>query len=763
MKRSATGWYDAVSSVRALVVALISALSNNTWAEEGADPETPVRLDAVVVHAQKREEQLQRVPMHVEVIDSGTLAKMGVTTAADLARATPGLTVLSAGPGQNILSMRGIASSAGTAGTVGYYLDDTPISASSNAALLSVRGLMDPALLDIARTEVLFGPQGTLYGSSSMGGTVKFISRPVDFKRQSMTLGTELAHTTEGGWSRSIQGGINLPLSDSAGIKLSALLRENDGFIDRAGIQTSNYLQIDPAIARQAGVNTEHTEGGRATVRLRSADGTDISASLLHQYTRTGAPFQFDMPPGTLAHPVQTRMVDEPATQYSTIANLTLRKQIGDIDLMSATSWYSRTVNMAEDGSKVLFALINASGQDHIYPTVMNGSYANREWTEEIRARMPLAAGDIIAGVFYHHVDAPLHSVIPVPPGYNETFGTRYDLLFRGARQASVREWATFSEISHPLSDTLRFNLGARAFSIRQSFAQQGDGLFNGGASEVKGDASDHGVTPRAVLSWQINPQQMAYASLSRGYRQGGPNNPAPEAVCGNDVRKLGMSEDALKRFAADTLWSKELGFKGSLLERTLFFNAVLYQMDWQDVQQQIVLPCGFNITANFGSARSRGAEISLIWQPDRAWETRVSVSHTDARLENDVLGTSAQAGDNLLNVPHWTAAWWAEHRFAWRGDSTYVRLDYTFTGSADTLYEHQSLFRRRAGFGVFNVRTGQVARQGRIGWSMFIENLTNKMGQTDLPVAIFADLNDTRRIAINRPRTIGLNVDFAF
>ena len=158
-----------VGSISSVVAAILGTALANTGV--AADDSSSSGVQEVVVTAQRRTENLQTVPLSVTALDNSTIERMGITTLRDLAREVPGLNVVSSGPGQNILIMRGISSTAGTTATVGYYLDDTPIQASSNAALLSARGVVDPALFDLARVEVLRGPQGTLYGSSSMGGT----------------------------------------------------------------------------------------------------------------------------------------------------------------------------------------------------------------------------------------------------------------------------------------------------------------------------------------------------------------------------------------------------------------------------------------------------------------------------------------------------------------------------------------------------------------------------------------------------------------
>lgn len=726
------------------------------------------QIEQVVVTAQKRAEALQSVPLSVTALEQRELERMGVEHVSDLARQTPGLTVVSSGPGQNILIVRGISSVAGTAGTVGYYLDDTPIAASSNASLLSLRGLIDPAMFDIARIEVLRGPQGTLYGSSSMGGTVKYVSSQPDLNKFGGKASAVLSHTEGGGWNEEGNASVNLPLGEgTAALRIGLMYRNQDGYIDRYPVAVNDILAIAPGGARQANVNTEQTKGARIALRLNLGAGLVANASLYYQHMLLGAPFQVDAPPGGLSQLIQTRLVAEPSTQNSSLANLTLRKNFARYELVSSTSYYDRRVAVDEDASKVLYYFFSPVPQSSVYPGGMHGDYINREFTQEVRmvsdSSGPL---QMIAGAYYHHVDAPLASVIPVPAGYNNKFGTNYGSFFTGARQATVRETALFAEAAYQMAPAWTARLGLRAFRVNQGFAQQGDGLFNGGPSAITGSSRDHGYNPKLNLSWQATPDALLYATASKGYRPGGPNNPAPAALCAKEVATLGLSDSALLTFSPDSLWNYEFGAKTQWLDRRLTLNGALYSIDWSKVQQQIVLQCGFNITANFGSARSKGGELEAAYQATSRLSLRATAGYTSATLNNDVPGTGARQGDTLLDVPRWTGSAAAEYSWPVAGRyAAFGRLDATYTGGANSLYDRASPFYRRGGFSQLNARLGwqPLGKAPRWNAALFIDNLLDRIGQTGLPVAISADLPGTRRIAINRPRTMGVKLGLAF
>jgi len=623
-------------------------------------------------------------------------------------------------------------------------------------------------VFDIARVEVLRGPQGTLYGSSSMGGTIKYVSSQPDLNRFAGKASAVLSHTEGGGWNEEGNASVNVPLGEgAAALRIGLMYRNQDGYIDRYPVAVNDILAIAPGGTRQANVNTEQTKGARIALRLNLGAGLIANASFYYQHMLLGAPFQIDAPPGGLERLIQTRLVPEPSAQNSSLSNLTLRKNFARYELVSSTSYYDRRVSVDEDASKVLYYFFSPVPQSSVYPGGMHGDYINREFTQEVRMVSDFSGPlQMIAGAYYHHVDAPLASVIPVPAGYNSKFDTDYGSFFTGARQATVRETALFAEAAYQLAPAWMARLGVRAFRVNQGFAQQGDGLFNGGPSAITGSSRDHGYNPKLNLSWQAAPDALLYATASKGYRPGGPNNPAPAALCAKEVATLGLSESALLTFSPDSLWNYEFGAKTQWLDRRLTLNGSVYSIDWSKVQQQIVLQCGFNITANFGSAHSKGGELEAAFQATSRLSLRTTAGYTSATLNNDVPGTGAKQGDTLLDVPRWTGSAAAEYNWPVAGRyAAFGRLDATYTGGANSLYDRGSPFYRRGGYSQLNFKLGwqPLGKTPRWNATLFIDNLLDKIGQTGLPVAISADLPSTRRIAVNRPRTIGVKLGAGF
>jgi outer membrane receptor protein involved in Fe transport len=377
--------------------------------------------------------------------------------------------------------------------------------------------------------------------------------------------------------------------------RVSAFYRHNDGFIDRYPIDPNNYLAVNPAGGINRNVNTENTSGVRAVVRIDAMDSLSITPSVIFQQERLGGPFNFDSPQGSFANLIQARDTAEPTTQKTWIGNITVRKTLSAGELMSSTSYYDRDIMLNEDASNVLYYFFSPVPQNFVYPVSMHGDYRNKEWTEEGRFTSSFQGPfQVTSGVFYHYVEAPLQSYIPDTPGYQAAYG----------------------EASYDFPDILKVTAGVRGFKVDQTFYQTGDGVLNGGPSVNGSTSSDHGVNPKVTLSHEFSPDDMVYFTASKGYRPGGPNNPAPASVCGAAVAALGLSQSQLTKYGSDHLWNYEVGEKTRWLDRRLTVNGALYYIDWTAVQQQIVLQCGFNITANFGKATSKGGELEVTYVP---------------------------------------------------------------------------------------------------------------------------------------------------
>src|SRR5580698_5698837 len=221
----------------------IAQASTGIASEISADDYMGSEIPDIVVTARKTVERLQDIPMSVAVITADTIEKTGATTLEDLGRETPGLNIVSAAPGQNQVILRGLSGN----NTVGLYLDDTPLTIGIGNAVQPTNFDMDPALFDLDRVEVLRGPQGSLYGASSFGGTVRYITNQPDLTEEHVTAKVTASGTDGGGPNEEVDGLINQPIIPGylAG-RAIVFDRNNSGYINQYRTDPNNYLAILP-------------------------------------------------------------------------------------------------------------------------------------------------------------------------------------------------------------------------------------------------------------------------------------------------------------------------------------------------------------------------------------------------------------------------------------------------------------------------------------------------------------------------------------
>jgi iron complex outermembrane receptor protein len=366
-------------------------------------------LAEVIVTARKTAERLQDIPMSVAVITADTIEKTGATTLEDLGRETPGLNIVSASPGQNQIILRGLSGN----NTVGIYLDDTPLAIGIGNAVQPTNFDMDPALFDLNRVEVLRGPQGSLYGASSFGGTVRYITNPPNPNEKQVTMKVTGSGTHGGGFNEEVDGLVNQPLIPGyLAVRAMAFDRNNSGYIDQYPTNPHNYLAVLPGPVDK-NINTEQTFGGRMTVEAKPIDEFSATLSAYYQHMDLGAPFTFDAPPGSFSDPIQSRLVREPSSDQVQLYSLTLAGDVQPVTITSSTSYMDRYVFNAEDDSKDLYYFYP---QGAVYPSALYAEAGNHNFVEETRASGDAGPVHGVAGLFYAHAVAYGTLNWPTPP-----------------------------------------------------------------------------------------------------------------------------------------------------------------------------------------------------------------------------------------------------------------------------------------------------------------------------------------------------------
>jgi iron complex outermembrane receptor protein len=728
---------------------------NEKLSAEAALAKSP--LEDIVVTARKTAERLSDVPMSISVLTGDDLEKTGSLNLQDLGQEVPGLNVVSSGPGQNQLTLRGLAGN----NTVGLYVDDTPVSI-LNSQVAPDNWFMDPSLVDLQRVEVLKGPQGTLYGSSSLGGTVRYITNQPDLSQTHVMAKATGSYTDGGGPNEEFDALLNQPLIPGyLAIRAMAYQRDYDGYVDRYPTAPNNYFAaLSGPVDKN--VNTEHTYGGRIALEAKPIEDFSATLSATYQTMDLGAPFTFDKPPGSLDSPVQSRLVGEPSTDSSALDALTLKADLLSVHLTSSTSYFDRTLQASEDDSKAMTFIFPLPGNP-VYPSQVTSRAVNHNFVEETRASWNGGPVHALVGVYYAHAVADGNIIWPQVPQYVPVLGD--DIIFYGYNDFVDLQRAVFGEITFDVAQGLQVTVGARHFKQSQTLHNDQGGVLGGGPiSPTNESIQAQGTTPKYDFSYHLAPDLMVYATAAEGYREGSPGFPVP-AECINQYRELGYPNAAVgspTSYRPDTIWSYELGAKGAWLDNSLGIDAAVYSIQWKDIQQTIILACGYTFTGNFGSATSKGVELEMHYNPVGALQLRLSVAANEAKLTSTVAGAQGQAGQTIEYAPKWMGSLSAEYRREIAANaSAYVRGSINTTTHQNTGYATDSPFFNLPGYSIANLRVG--VKHGRWQSSLFAENLLDKHAETDLYNAYGSNVPNTQPLGLNRPRTVGLDVRFDY
>lgn len=739
-------------SMCGMLLPTLTAVAQTTAATVDATSAGGPEIAEIVVTARKTAERLQDSPMSVAVVTAEAIEKTGATTLQDLGRQTAGLTIVSAAPGQNQIILRGLSGN----NTVGFYLDDTPLSIGIGNAVQPTNFDMDPTLFDLDRVEILRGPQGSLYGASSFGGTVRYITNQPNLSEQHMTARLTASGTEGGGFNEEADALVNQPIIPGyLGIRAMLFDRNNSGYIDQYPTDPHNYLAV-LAGPVDKNINTEQTFGGRIAIEAKPIKQSSAILTAYYQHMDLGAPFTFDSPPGSFSDPIQSRLVREPSTDQVQLYSLTLQGDAGLVHLTSSTSYMDRYVFAAEDDSKDLYYFFPLAA---VYPSTLYAEAGNHNFVEEMRVSGGAGPALGVVGLFYAHAVAYGTLNWPTPPQYEPAFGSQ-PVYYNWNDFLDVQK-ALFGELNIDLAPGLQATIGDRLYQQSQRYTVYINGIFNGG---VETPTSAHtsearGSTPKYGLSYHITPDILTYATVAKGYREGGPLYPFP-STCAADLAALGLSTPPTA-YKPDSIWSYELGAKTAWLEHRLTMNGAVYYIDWTDIQQNITLPtCGFGFVGNFGKALSKGTEFEMNYEPITTLKLSLSLSYNEAKLTSTIPGAAGQAGQTLEYAPRWMGAASAEYLHAIDADtSAYLRVDFSSTTREYANYNYQSIYYNVAGYSLLNLRLG-VRHMGWTG-SLFVSNALDRHAETELPLSNGVDLPTQRRIALNRPRTIGLDIRF--
>jgi outer membrane receptor protein involved in Fe transport len=623
-------------------------------------------LAEIVVTAQKREERLQDVPMSLQVVGPEAIEAYQVNSFDDYTKLLPSVSFQSYGPGQSQLFFRGIASGGeggygvrgGSLPASGMYIDEIPVTTIGN--------LVDFHAYDIARVEALSGPQGTLYGSSSLAGTMRIITNQPDPTQFSAGYDIQGNKFTQGAAGGILEGFVNIPITDNIAVRLVGFYEHDGGFIDNVpSTRTYTLGQNDPALYLTVNnapyvkkdFNPVTTFGGRAAMKFDLNDRWTITPSVIYQHQEADGNFLWDPAEGYLK-------TNDYGPEFNIDAwyqaALTVKGKIGNWDVVYAGGYFNRDVSNEADYSYYSVAYDHTPG----YTSLPNGHggyldptqlYSGRDHmtklTDEFRLSSPqdfFIRG--LGGLFYQrqadrsqaNFYIPGLASIPDTPAVPDLGDDMY-----AERDINTdRDYAVFGELSVDLVKNLTFTVGDREFW----YDNNGFG-FNGYAgsaakatcvpasfdppipcADTDTKSVGNGNTHKFNLSWKIDPDRMVYGTVSTGFRPGGPNN------------RVGIAA-----YKPDTLTNYEIGWKTAWFDRSLLFNGAVFVEDWHGVQfgLPVVGTAGVISIYNAGSALSKGVESDLTWRIDRHLTFSTSGSYIHAYLTTNFCGFNASGNQD--------------------------------------------------------------------------------------------------------------------
>lgn len=712
-----------------------SAMAQDADADGSRSTPDVVELDRVVATAQKRSENVMEVAAGVSVISEERLEAFGATRLNDFAAYVPGFQVDSGGaPGQTTMALRGVAPLGGGS-IIGTYIDDTPIGTSSNKQRATTYAL-DLLPYDIQSVEVLRGPQGTLYGASSMGGLFKYITKAADPDGLEFRAGMDVNATREAGdVGTGVRTSFNVPLVEGKlGLRASMSRQGTPGYVDQPDLagddakDSNGYYQLASRLALTWRISDTANLRVQALSQIVDADNSSAVGLTYPTLEPIRGPLE-----GILQRATPYRMETD---YYSAI----LDWDLGNVDFVSASSFSETHMDEVQDSTLVYGAAWPLLTRYPAGQAQFDVFLGTRKWTQEFRlnskenARFEWLLGTFFTGeknANRQQVSAYDANGIPLPfnPGTASLPGT-YD------------EQAIFADVTYKFSPRFDVSAGVRHARNQQDFEQHSVGLLYGPRPiDLADDADDSVTTWKLASRWHFNENAMLYARYATGYRPGGPN-----------VSTSGV----VPMTKADTLDNLELGFKSHFWDRRAMIDLALFRIDWDDIQVR-VSENGLSWMGNAGSARSQGAELSFMVRPAERLTIGLNAAYIDSKIGDVPASSGLVAGSRMPMTP----------RLSW---STTVDYDFDVTA--------QWQGRVGAGYRVTGARVAGAYEIDSYNALDLHAELTNMTWTVRLYARNAADerayvSTGAVRDALNRyvavtgvplqPRTIGMSIDYRY
>ena len=779
----------------AAVVSGALALPQQAPAQQA--PDQGLIIEEITVTATKRAESMQDVPISIVALNSDTLREQAITSFEDYALALPTVAFKSFGyPGSATMIMRGAAdggdgNASGSSPGVCLYMDEQPVTA--------IAANLDVHIYDVNRIEALAGPQGTLFGASCQSGSLRIITNEADPTEFSGGIDVGGFGTDGGDSSYSVEGYVNMPLSDNAALRLVGWSIHEGGWIDNIPGGTRSYVLANTgqtatftndAMAADD-INELDKTGARAALGIDLNDNWTLTAGILYQDLETEGVWEHDKFNFSQDHVIQRWQEDssnDEFTQYS----LVLEGEFGNHSLVYAGSFLDREANYVSDysayGDYITWVDFYSCHWGYYTPpgtpecTSLN-EFATRDneyerSTHELRL-LSLGDGNLhyTVGAFFQQNEhkylqqwiQPGMAPIVAVPGY-----PRPDVWFRTDQIRELDQVAVFGELTFDFTDTLSGTIGARWFDEEASLngvVGWGPYAFEGTGNFPPGDPtwldtfvgltdSTSDTIFKVNLTWNVSDDAMLYVTWSEGYRPGGINRDPALAAAGAQT------------WVPDFLTNYEIGWKSTLAGGRVRLNGAAYFMDWDDIQYtvyngQLSFCCGS--TYNLSTAEIKGLEADITILASDAFTLTAAVSFNDAETTGDfVLPNgllSVPSGTPLPNVPDFKGSFVARYDFNIGEMGAYAQISYSYTGSSiseitqpDTRarYSFDQGVWPQDSYGIANLRAG-IDRESW-GVDVFVDNLTDEVAEYYVHPRPYAPSTVT-----NRPMSYGAKVWMRF
>lgn len=766
---------------RTSAFAIVGLLAVPARAQDAAQPQatdaaspSPTFREEVVVTAQKRSEAVQEIPASVTVVGGQLLEQQRADDFQALVPLVPGLSINSTRPGVTRVTLRGV-NTGGVASTIGVYFDDVPFGSSTglaNGAIVS--GDFDT--FDVARIEVLRGPQGTLYGASSLGGVIKYVpNRPNTERFEARVMGSaESVDNGDPGYSMT--GLLNVPLSDKAALRGSGFYRFDSGFIDSIGNNpiaslTNPAVNVLGGTLVNDGLNSVDRFGGRFAALFKPSDKLTLNLGVQLQNLDSDGASVVDADPESLeplsGDPVQSRYQHEQNDTKYRVYNANLDWNLGGASLESITSFGKFESKFRNDlaiatnltGGPPLAALVTfLFGDPASRPlsAVLPQTTSTDKFSQELRLVSAKSETlEWLVGGYYTKEDSTIHQDIVAVEAGTETNATGIPALANVNLDSSYKEYAGFANATWHAAPRFDVALGGRLSHNEQVASQVSDGALVGGLTRFDDvESSESPFTFSVAPRYELSKNASIYGRVATGFRPGGPN-----------VLPPGAPANVPRSYDSDRLTNYELGLKtGGGPSDKFSLDLSAFYLDWEDVQLFLVVN-DFGVNGNGGKAASKGLELAASVFPTNGLALSVNGAYTNAELTEDtdpIVG--GKDGDALPYVPEWSFGLNADYEWNLKGSTrAYVGGSLGYTGERTAEFDSRTSaggIRKLDGYTTLNLRAG--AYLGRWSVELYAKNLTNDQGVTEINPAGGLP-NGAIGLGLVRPRTVGISLSTRF